>query len=202
MIWKLGRLMSFATVGPIHCKPITHCGANDCCPVARGLHCFWDSCLIVFLPPPPFYQLHINLAEWQPTHNTHTHAIWHPGPCQSSQTSQPPQQTAGSDGRRGSAPTTHASCQPMNPPHALCFSEHLRAVGLGLCSSLPWVSFSGEKVPVSLLILVETRIALPRRAEVLVICSARLGAIQNWMILPPRSHCLPLSITGRHATPS
>lgn len=123
MIWKLGRLMSFATVGPIHGKLITHCAANDCCPVARGLDCFWDSCLIV--PPPPlFYKLHINLAEWQPTHNTHAHAIWHPGPCQSSQTSQLLQQITGSDGRRGSAPTAHASCQAMNPPHALAAPPH------------------------------------------------------------------------------
>lgn len=58
--------MSFATVGPLHCKPITHCGATTVAQWHVASIVFLGFLLNCFFPPPslppPFYQPHINLA--------------------------------------------------------------------------------------------------------------------------------------------
>lgn len=186
MIWKLGRLMSFATVGPIHCKPITHCGANDCCPVARGLNCFWDSCLIVF---SPFSFFTNSTLIWlnDSRHTTRTHM-----PSGTLVPASPPRQVSSLNKQWG-----QMGGEGQHPPHTPPVSPwilHMPSAALSISVQWDWgcaAAFPG-------CLLGEERSLLPaysggashsasQMRRGLMICSGGLGAIQNWMILPPGS---------------
>jgi len=101
--------MSFATVGPIHGKPITHCAANACCPLARGLDCLGDSCLIV--SPPFLLLLFTNFTLICLNDSRHTRRIHMPSgtPVPAS----PPDGVSPSDKRRG-----QPGGEGQRPPHA------------------------------------------------------------------------------------
>lgn len=105
--------MSFATVGPLHCKPITHCGATTVAQWHVALIVFLGFLLNCFSPPPPSLLPFTNPTLIWPDDSRHaarTHR--HLAPC----SPQPGQRAPGSAGRRGSAPTAHAACQPGDQP--------------------------------------------------------------------------------------
>lgn len=105
--------MSFATVGPLHCKPITHCGATTVAQWHVASIVFWGFLLNCFFPPLPSLLPFTNPTLIWPDDSRHaarTHR--HLAPC----SPQPGQRAPGSAGRRGSAPTAHAACQPGDQP--------------------------------------------------------------------------------------